>query len=172
MTLCCPARTIVVSIRCTSWWWAIDTPETCRGVWRNILKIHCASSWGFFKWIYRDARPTKHKKDIIKVVLKQTWDKDLVRTCHTWDGVGLLLSAHTATKSLLVYKERHFLSRWVIVSYSSTCSFVGSDMMSSDSATFYVHFRSTSIRFSVLLSNFGLMLKFYIGKPLKIVSVL
>ena len=27
---------------CASWWWAIDTPETCTG-WRNILTISCAS---------------------------------------------------------------------------------------------------------------------------------
>ena len=47
---------------CTSWWWAIDTPETCRGVLRNILKINCASSWSFFKRIYRDSRSTKLKK--------------------------------------------------------------------------------------------------------------
>jgi len=48
-------------ISCTSWWWAVDTPGTCRGVWRNIPKIKCASIWFFFKWIYRDARSTKHK---------------------------------------------------------------------------------------------------------------
>jgi len=35
---------------CTSWRWAVDTPETCRGVWRNVLEINCASSWFFFKW--------------------------------------------------------------------------------------------------------------------------
>jgi hypothetical protein len=35
---------------CTSWWCAVDTPETCRGVWRNVLKINYASSWFFFKW--------------------------------------------------------------------------------------------------------------------------
>ena len=37
-------------------------------------------------------------------------------------------------------------------------------MISSDSATFYVHLKSTSIRFSVLLNNFGLMPEFYSGK--------
>ena len=52
----------VVLVRCTSWWWAVDTPEACRGVWRNILKTNCTSSWFFFKWIYRDARSTKTKK--------------------------------------------------------------------------------------------------------------
>jgi len=30
-------------------YWAIDTPETCRSVWRNILKINWASSWNLFK---------------------------------------------------------------------------------------------------------------------------
>jgi len=49
------------SIRFTSWWWAVDTPGTFRGVWRNILKIKCASSWFFFKWIYRDTRSTRYK---------------------------------------------------------------------------------------------------------------
>jgi hypothetical protein len=32
---------------CTSWWWAINAPETCRG-WRNIMRINCASNWFFF----------------------------------------------------------------------------------------------------------------------------
>ena len=32
-------------------------------VWRNTLKINCSSSWLFFKRIYREARPTKHKKN-------------------------------------------------------------------------------------------------------------
>ena len=32
----------------------LDTSETCRG-WRNILRIHCASSWFFFTQLYRDA---------------------------------------------------------------------------------------------------------------------
>jgi len=49
------------SIRCTFWWWAVDRPGKCRGVWRNILKIKCASSLFFFKWIYRDRRSKKHK---------------------------------------------------------------------------------------------------------------
>jgi len=31
---------IVVNIRCTSRWWAVDMPETCRGVWWNILMIN------------------------------------------------------------------------------------------------------------------------------------
>ena len=60
---------IVVSIRCTSWWWARDTPKTRTDVWRNILKINCASSWFFFKWIYRDARSIKHKKFIIVLTI-------------------------------------------------------------------------------------------------------
>jgi len=49
------------SLNNRQWWWAIDTPETCRDVWRNILKMNCASRWYIFKWIYRDARSTKHK---------------------------------------------------------------------------------------------------------------
>jgi len=49
------------STRFTSSWWAVETPGICRGVWRNTLKIKCASSWFFFKWIYRDTRSTKHK---------------------------------------------------------------------------------------------------------------
>jgi len=52
---------IAVSLRCTSWRCAVDTPETPRGVWRNILKINFASSSFFFKCVYRDARSTKHK---------------------------------------------------------------------------------------------------------------
>ena len=36
---------------CTSWWWAINTSETCRGVWGNILKINCTSISFIFKWI-------------------------------------------------------------------------------------------------------------------------
>ena len=38
----------------------LDTPETCR-VWRNILRISCASSWVFFTRLYRDAQAKKHK---------------------------------------------------------------------------------------------------------------
>jgi len=55
-------RTLLLPLhKMYSWWWAVDTPRICRGVWRNILKIKCASGWFFFKWIYRDARSTKHK---------------------------------------------------------------------------------------------------------------
>ena len=38
----------VVNIRCTSRWWAVHMAEICRGVWWNILKINCASSWFSF----------------------------------------------------------------------------------------------------------------------------
>jgi len=45
---CNPARTTdshlkrqlvptVVNLRRASWWWAVDTPRTCRGVWWNIF---------------------------------------------------------------------------------------------------------------------------------------
>jgi hypothetical protein len=46
---------------CTSWWWAVDMPKTCRDVRRNILKINCASSSFFFTLIYQDARSTEHE---------------------------------------------------------------------------------------------------------------
>jgi hypothetical protein len=29
----------------TSWWWAINLPETCKGEWWNKLKINGASGW-------------------------------------------------------------------------------------------------------------------------------
>ena len=29
----------------TSWWWAINMPETCRGWWRNKRRVNSASSW-------------------------------------------------------------------------------------------------------------------------------
>ena len=66
MNICCAGwvgtiSTTVVSIRCTSWWWALDTPETCRGVWRNILKINCASGWFVFTWLHQEAQSTVHK---------------------------------------------------------------------------------------------------------------
>ena len=41
----------------------LDMPETCRGC-RNILRKSCASSCFFFTQLYRDARSTKHKKNI------------------------------------------------------------------------------------------------------------
>ena len=52
---------------------AIDTPETCRGVWLNILKINCASSWFFFKWIYQDAQSAKHNIHIANLVSLQVF---------------------------------------------------------------------------------------------------
>jgi len=60
-TSTCFGRIYNPSIRCTSSWWAVDTPGTFRDVWRNIVKIKFASGWFFFEWIYRDARSTKHK---------------------------------------------------------------------------------------------------------------
>ena len=44
----------------TSWWWATNMPETCRGWWRNKLRINIASSW-FFYYI-------KSKKSIFVLV--------------------------------------------------------------------------------------------------------
>ena len=44
-TSTCYGRIYTQSIQRTSWWWAVVTPETCRGVWRNILNIKFASSW-------------------------------------------------------------------------------------------------------------------------------
>jgi hypothetical protein len=38
-TNCCPYTAI------TSWWWAVNMPETCRGNWRNKLRINSASGW-------------------------------------------------------------------------------------------------------------------------------
>ena len=35
-------RWLTVVLAGFQWWWAIDTPETCRGVWRNIQRINCA----------------------------------------------------------------------------------------------------------------------------------
>ena len=49
----------------------LDKPETFRG-WRNVLGISCASSWFFFTRLYRDARSTKHKKNL-DVVTKYQW---------------------------------------------------------------------------------------------------
>jgi len=38
----------------------LDTAETCRG-WLNILRTSFASSWVFFRQLYREARSTKLK---------------------------------------------------------------------------------------------------------------
>ena len=52
---------------CTSWWWTIDTPETCRG-WRNILRISCSSNWFFFiHVILRNIAFDIHKNHILLV---------------------------------------------------------------------------------------------------------
>jgi len=41
-----PTRTTdsQLCIRCTSWWWAINTPETCRGWWTKYTEDNSASS--------------------------------------------------------------------------------------------------------------------------------
>jgi len=31
----------------------LDTPATCRSVWRNMLRIRCASSWFFFSQLHK-----------------------------------------------------------------------------------------------------------------------
>jgi len=79
------------------WWCAADTPETHRGVWRYILKIKCASISFFFKWIYRDARSTKHKtqKYCWSWKFKQTKLFICVTTLlahHVLENVSLLLN--------------------------------------------------------------------------------
>jgi len=60
-TSTCFGRIYNTSIRFTSSILAVDRPGICRGVWRNILKMKCASSWLFFKWMYWDARSTEYK---------------------------------------------------------------------------------------------------------------
>jgi hypothetical protein len=42
------ACVITFQTQSASWWWAIDAPDTCWGVWRNILKTNCGSSWFSF----------------------------------------------------------------------------------------------------------------------------
>jgi hypothetical protein len=63
----------VVNIWCSSWWWSVDTSETCRGIWWNILTINYSSSWFSFTHIYRDAGSTKHLKKCIVFFYLYVW---------------------------------------------------------------------------------------------------
>ena len=68
----------------------LDTPEKCR-VWRNILRISCASSWFFFKQSQIFSLMPPHVHTNFRGPLSWLWRKSnpLLRLGRPWGAVTL-----------------------------------------------------------------------------------